>query len=382
MLTSIRSRVTSVTLFLLLLTPSCATPSTQYGSLSPESLQAEQMRQRQLVVLSSLREQERMHRIAAPVLRAASPLCGDRVVADGGLIVANVHTWDRQYHTAARSLGFSDTLQVVAVAPGSAAQRGGVMPGDRLLSVNGLAVPSGRTAATKYAELLAPPRSRASSRSAPVLRAMLQFVVVDSSERGDPLRAARNITVAADTACAFGAVVQKHDALNAWADGERIIVTSAMMRFASADDELAVVVAHEVAHNAMRHVDAMKSNAGLGALLGAIVDIAAATQGVNTGGDFTNLGAAAGASAYSQDFEREADYVGMYILARAGFPVDSAPNFWRRMAEESPGSIGYASSHPTTAERFIRLEQALTEIRLKQDAGLDLLPELTRAPDK
>jgi len=54
----------------------------------------------------------------------------------------------------------------------------------------------------------------------------------------------------------------------------------------------------------------------------------------------------------AEDFEREADYVGLYIMALDGWPIDSAPDLWRRMAAQSPGSIKFASSHPTTAERF------------------------------
>jgi predicted Zn-dependent protease len=97
---------------------------------------------------------------------------------------------------------------------------------------------------------------------------------------------------------------------------------------------------------------------------------------VNTGGDFTNLGAEFGAMSFSQDFEREADYVGMYLLARADRPIANAADFWRRMAQESPGSIKFASSHPTTAERFVRLENAAAEIEQKRTAGAPLMPEM------
>jgi hypothetical protein len=45
------------------------------------------------------------------------------------------------------------------------------------------------------------------------------------------------------------------------------------------------------------------------------------------------------------------------------------------MAQESPGSIKYASTHPTSAERFIRLDRTAAEIRAKVDAGKPLLPE-------
>jgi predicted Zn-dependent protease len=83
-----------------------------------------------------------------------------------------------------------------------------------------------------------------------------------------------------------------------------------MMRFAN-DAELVGVLGHEIAHNAMGHIEARKKNALLGGLLGAILDVAAATQGVNTQGQNTANFMAAAARAFSQDFEREADYVGM-----------------------------------------------------------------------
>ena len=79
-----------------------------------------------------------------------------------------------------------------------------------------------------------------------------------------------------------------------------------------------------------------------------------------------------GAIAFSQDFEREADYVGLNILAASGRPTSAAPGFWRRMAQENPGSITFATSHPTTAERYVRLDQWGREIDKQLTAGQPL----------
>ncbi len=175
--------------------------------------------------------------------------------------------------------------------------------------------------------------------------------------------------------CAYGTVLLNTGELNAYADGERIYLTSAMMRFTS-DDELQVVIAHELAHNAMNHIKARKKNALLGGILGAIADVFMATQGVNTGGYYTSRYASLGAQTFSQDFEREADYVGMYALALAGGPLETAPTFWRYMAQADPKSIRLAFTHPTTAERFVRMERSLAEIRGKQSRQVALLPEM------
>lgn len=86
----------------------------------------------------------------------------------------------------------------------------------------------------------------------------------------------------------------------------------------------------------------------------------------------------AGAEAYSQPFESEADYLGTYYAARAGYNVSEAANFWRRVDIEHPKAIhaNHDSSHPSTAERFIRIEEAAEEIAHKLENNLQLVPEI------
>ncbi len=47
------------------------------------------------------------------------------------------------------------------------------------------------------------------------------------------------------------------------------------------------------------------------------------------------------------------------MLALANGNIEEAPNFWRRMAAEHPGSIqrNHAATHPATPERFVALEK-------------------------
>ncbi len=80
------------------------------------------------------------------------------------------------------------------------------------------------------------------------------------------------------------------------------------------------------------------------------------------------------AGAYSQDFEAEADYVGLYVMARAGYDFHDAVTVWRRMAVNSPGAITMASDHPATSERFVALQAAIQEIDAKVAQGQKLLP--------
>src|SRR5690606_3998107 len=114
----------------------------------------------------------------------------------------------------------------------------------------------------------------------------------------------------------------------------------------------------------------------MGMLGGAVLDVLAAAGGVNTGGAFTDMGGDIGAMMFSQAFESEADYVGLYFTARAEFDVSGAENFWRRMAVEHPRGIRFAYTHPNTAQRYLGLAAAREEIALKLARGVPLRPNL------
>lgn len=356
----------------------CVAPTTQLGNVSDDVVRGEQLKQRQLVLKTDFEYQQRLDDVAYPLLKAAVPLCTKAVGSMSGIRFANVHSFKKDYRAAAIGLGYTDTLSIVGVTKGSAAERAGVKVGDRIVSVGGSAAPTGRTAVADFVKRFSQGPSAKAGAPAAFSSAPVSLTVrrAGGGESDSAASSDIGVDLPSDTLCVYNAVAVKDDILNAYADGKNVFITSAMLRFAASDDELAVVVAHEIGHNAMGHIDAKKKNATLGAIFGAILDVAAATQGVNTGGDFTNLGAEFGAMTFSQDFEREADYVGMYILARADRPITKAPDFWRRMATESPGSIKFASSHPTTAERFVRLESAAAEIDQKRAAGVPLMPEM------
>ena len=173
-----------------------------------------------------------------------------------------------------------------------------------------------------------------------------------------------NLDVIQDTICDYPAVLSESDAVNAYADGERIIITKGMMRFARDDQDLALVIAHELGHNLMGHIDKKQSNT----LFGTLLDLAAAANGVDTQGIFGS----AGAGAFSQDFEAEADYVALYYLHAAGWSLEGVADFWRDMAAEHPSSIGsnHSASHPATSERFIAISKTIDEINHKVAQGL------------
>jgi predicted Zn-dependent protease len=161
---------------------------------------------------------------------------------------------------------------------------------------------------------------------------------------------------------------------NAYTDAKKIVIFTGVMRVAATDPELAVVVGHELAHVTMGHRAKKQQNMVAGAALGLAADVAVAMMGVNTGGAGMDEGAKAGLTAYALDFEREADYVGAYYAARAGFPLASEP-FWRTMAQENPKSITFAGLHPTAPERFLLMQKTQAEIAEKMRLKQPLVPE-------
>lgn len=167
--------------------------------------------------------------------------------------------------------------------------------------------------------------------------------------------------------------------LNAHADGRNIVIYSGMMYFLKDDDEVAAVMAHELAHNMMGHIDASKQNVAAGAIVGALIDGIAASQGVNTSGGGMDTGAHMGKVSYSVEFEEEADYVGLYIAARAGYDVGKSPDVWRRMTVEDPDALFREITHPANPKRAALLQKAIEEIAYKRKRRLPLIPEFKNA---
>ena len=130
-----------------------------------------------------------------------------------------------------------------------------------------------------------------------------------------------------------------NDIVNAFASSKGVLITTGMIRFCETDKELALVVGHEIAHIALGHLTKSVVNSIPGIILDVIILILA---GVDTGGAFGGLSKLV----FSKAFEQEADYAGLYILARAGYDITGAADFFRRMAVEHTGSSSAAGEFP------------------------------------
>jgi predicted Zn-dependent protease len=185
--------------------------------------------------------------------------------------------------------------------------------------------------------------------------------------------AERNVlSLRPEVGCDYGVGVELSPELNAFADGERVLITRGMVDFLDQDDDLALVLGHELAHNTYGHIEKKMGNALVGALLGGLVGALAGPDAVV---DAVELGGQLGALAFSQEFEAEADYAGAYFAARAGYEVAGAADIWRRMGARHPEAIDLAgTTHPSTALRYLSLERTAEEIALKKSRRQPLTP--------
>lgn len=114
----------------------------------------------------------------------------------------------------------------------------------------------------------------------------------------------------------------------------------------------------------------------LGMTAGSIIDVGLLSGGISTNHAFAKQFAMFGVLAYSVNFEREADYVGSYYTARAGYDLKGTEKFWHRSAMANPNAILLARTHPITATRYVQIQKVREEIEDKKRRGLPLDPEL------
>jgi hypothetical protein len=341
---------------LLLAAPAC-TPVLKAPVVSASAVSEEGRRQKELFLELFQARRQRLARVASRLRVQGVELCGEQVGPYYGVLVRSRDDIAENFRDAATTvLGLGKRPTIELIEPGSPAETAGLETGWVVDSINGHAVHDGEDVA-RFTE-----EARAAG-------AALKLEL-----GGD--QAGRRVTVEPVTACAFPVHMQVGDSVNAFADGRRVVIFSGMIKFVESDEELALVVGHEMAHNVLSHVHKQQGNYVVGRLLGLLVDIGAAAAGVNTAGTGEMMGASIGANASSLGFESEADYMGMYVAARAGYDVSGAPMLWRRMAVEHPGSIdgAFMASHPSTTERFVALEQTVDEIKRRRAAGEELIP--------
>lgn len=159
-------------------------------------------------------------------------------------------------------------------------------------------------------------------------------------------------------------VVVDNPTINAFAvPGGVIGIHSGLLLHARTEDELASVIAHEIAHLSQRHFSRRVEFASkqrpltLAAMLAGFVLMASAGSDVGMAALSAARGAAADAALrYSRGAEAEADRVAMQTLADAGFDPNAAADMFERMLQASRYATGnrtpeFLRTHPLSENR-------------------------------
>ncbi|HRM15701.1 MAG TPA: M48 family metalloprotease [Acinetobacter parvus] len=191
----------------------------------------------------------------------------------------------------------------------------------------------------------------------------------------------------------IGLVIIKDPQINAFAvPGGLFALNTGLITSAKNLDEIAGVMAHEIAHVAQRHYsrsqEAFKGQ-GLLALAGIIVGAAIASQADSDVGSAVMLGTQAALMdkqlSYSRNQEREADRIGMQFMYAAGYNPQSMADYFETM-HRATSRVSFLPdfwlTHPLTTERMsearLRANQ-LPQVRSKiYDLDFDILKWYTQ----
>lgn len=323
---------------------SCALPP-----LSPSPQQSALHLQQRAALASLTAKQERLYRVAAPLLVNNAVLCKSNARPLLGFTAKNQYSYSADMMDAAKELlGLDDRLQVMSVLAGSGAARVGIQRGDILQSIQEQALPQGPNAESDAARQLAAVVRNATELQITVLR------------DGKPSRLQVPLTLA----CAYSIDLGNADFVNAYSDGRRILVTRGMLDYLQSDAELAALLAKEIAHNTLRHAQTLQIKGTVAAVIDKLLPLKP---------DLTGLAGSAGIKTMPAAMDIEADRLTLYMLARAGYSPAMAITTWQHLAQNSaPNS--YTAFHPWTDERLALLQATTEEIRQKQLAKKPLVP--------
>ncbi len=334
-------------------------PDSKLPDLPRDVVAAEQRAQQIAQLRKYYSERHRVDSIAFRIRTANVTDCKDRIASQIGLTAATPRSLPRRYQSyagEALSIGWSRPT-AISIVEGSPAARAGLVAGDEIIALNGELIPLGGTANWMW-------RKIAENGTDPVR--------LDTRRDGVD----RTVTVTPVMGCSIPVEYHVDEAVNASASDYKIVISSGLLALAQSDAELAMVIGHELAHSTLGHLDKQRWNTIIGTAAGAAIDVGIQAGGVSTGGAFRRQFAGLGALAYSVGFEREADYVGAYYAARAGYDTRGTEDIWRRIAFVHPHSILNARTHPIAAVRFVQIQKTTAEIEDKKRRRLPLNPEL------
>ncbi len=246
----------------------------------------------------------RLQKVAAPLFKANAELC-PRTRRGIGITVHTLSDYQPSLQPFAEVLmGASDRLSIRTVRDGSPAAKAGLQTRDVIIGINGAYMPGGFTV-QRFFKVATQNAYKADSTKLKVLR---------GDDRLD-------FKVSPETLCDYPANVFFNERVNGHTDGEQIIITSELMKTVPDDVNLALIIAHEMAHAIKGHQRRDKS------------------------------------------LELKADRMALVMMTRAGYDIDRAISYWRDALHPHAELQETSKTHPSINERYenFRKEQRRIE---------------------
>jgi hypothetical protein len=238
---------------------------------------------------------------------------------------------------AIRLYGIDRGPGALSVLADSPAARAGLRAGDVLLSLDGAPLPTGD-------ELGRAGSGKKWRKAAAEMETRLEEKLRSGPVRLKVLREGRELDILLDSVpgCPIRSRLARSTQLNAFAEGRTAIITTRLLSFFRSDDELAMALAHEAAHNILGHPGQLEE------------------EGVPNGilGEF-------GANAKRVRItEIEADRLGLKLLWSAGYDTSAVIPYWRRLyGRFDPLPMPkFFSRHPSLAARERIVRETLAEL--------------------
>jgi len=272
-----------------------------------------------------LREADaRVEAVADRIARAATPWCAGRAPLAGWVLhhLAEYPASLRADLIAVYAL--DQGPGIVAVAPGGAAAAAGLLPGDTIVAVAGESIEVGALPARESRE----PGSRIEAAiDAALARGPTPLTVRRGAET-------RDAVLAAPSACPTHVRIARAESENAFADGRYATFSAALVARTPNDDELAAIVAHELAHNYLGHFAARRD-----------------------GRDRRPV----------RQQEAEADAFALRLMAAAGYDPHAAVAFFTRMVAWNPLDAIGIGTHYARGKRLAALHNELERMEATPD---------------
>jgi Zn-dependent protease with chaperone function len=185
----------------------------------------------------------------------------------------------------------------------------------------------------------------------------------------------------------------KDRTINAWASPGQVILSQRLVSFCLNDDELALIVGHELAHQTQGHLVRGALHKELGQFVGEAFT-AFSTLSINrlmnwrhttVSPDVRRVSQNAVVSVFSKDNEREADIYGAWYAFQAGYNIEKGTAIWERMAgvnyHDPFQRTSFLDDHPQPLERLARLQLVAQYFKAGRAADVFLqTADLNRRP--